>query len=124
MKLYKQQDGKLAFDATDLFDNMDAATLMHVIDALACNDAVIDEVTNQILDGWTSMDSHAGKYFTAEVDPRRGLDRACREVARRAGDVAADEIKRLEKALAESRAEVADYRKRDDDRHYQMERMT
>lgn len=116
MKLELLSDGKVAFSLSHLFENLDGETLRRVIDALACTDAVIDEVTNQILDGWTSMDSHAGKYCTASPAPVRGLDRACREVARRAGEVAAAEIKRLEEALKASEAEVAEYRKRDDQR--------
>ena len=58
-------------------------------------------VVQQILDGWTEMRSSNGRLCSAIADPQSGLDWAVREVARRAGDVAAEEIARLELGITQ-----------------------
>jgi hypothetical protein len=58
-----------------------------------------------------AQNSRAGRNCVADSEPRNGLDWACREVAKRAGEVAADEIKRLESALKYREEENATLRR-------------
>jgi hypothetical protein len=82
-----------------------------MIERLGCESAVIKAVTEQILDGWTEDGWHGPTGVASpEPQPCSGLDWARREVARRAGDAAAKEIKRLENALTLALKEVVEYR--------------
>lgn len=98
MKL-SYHDGYLTFSVEDLFDDLSLDTLNRIIDQLACQDAVIDQVARQILVGWTELGSHGAISPIAEVSPKGGIDLAIREVSRRANEVAKCEISRLEAAL-------------------------
>lgn len=99
-------DSKLQIDVVDLFEHLDSDTLMSIADHVAITDQVIEFVTQQILDGWTEMDSHGGKLANASPSPCTGLDKAVREVAKRSSEVAKIEIERLETALKMERNEV------------------
>lgn len=78
-------------------------------DSLSCEEAVIEDVAAQLLDGWTERSSHGPKSCGADVEPTGALDRARREIANRAGDVARDEIAALKRALIWSKAMEAHY---------------
>lgn len=90
---------KLEIDLYDLVEELDTTTLLSLADAVAVQDDVIKYVVQQILDGWTDMDSRGGLLCTAEPLPSRGLDWAIREIAKRSGEVAAKEAKRMEAAM-------------------------
>lgn len=93
-----------SFNVMDLIESLDLEGKRKLADSIACSDDVIDFVTQQILDGWTEFDSHGG-ISAATVEPYRGLAKSIRDVARRAPEVAAKEISRLEDSLRRSNAE-------------------
>lgn len=92
-----------SFNVMDLIESLDLEGKRKLADSIACSDDVIEFVTQQILDGWTEFDSHGG-ISAATVEPYHGLDKAIREVSRRAPEVAAKEVKRLEDSLRRSNA--------------------
>jgi hypothetical protein len=91
--------GMLTINVYELIDELDDHELDAIADAVAVRDRVIKAVVQQVLDGWTDTMSHAGRECIAPAEPRTGLDWACREVAKRSGDVAASEIAGLERAV-------------------------
>ena len=93
------KEGKLQIDLHDLLDNVKEGDLDEFLESVSCNDKVIKHVTDQILDKWTENCYSGGSACIADADPRWGLDRAWREVAKRSGEVAKREIERLEEAL-------------------------
>lgn len=93
------KEGKLQIDLHDLLDNVREGDLDEFLESISCNDKVIKHVTDQILDKWTENCYSGGVACTADADPRWGLDKAWREVAKRSGEVAKREIERLEDAL-------------------------
>jgi hypothetical protein len=93
------KDGKLILCAFSVLNSISTETKAELIDALSCERDVIRNVTDQILDGWTQNDSHGAKSVVAQAEPSDGLDWACREVAKRSGEVAKREIERLEEAV-------------------------
>ena len=93
---------KLVIGVFELLHNMPDEDKIKLIDELSCEDAIIKHVVDQILDGWTENVSHGAILVPASSNPKEGLDYAMREVAKRSGEVAAKEIKRLEEALAEA----------------------
>ena len=95
----------LTIDLYELMESLSADEQRSLADALSVQDAVIGFVVQQILDGWTDFSSRAGRVCTAGPAPSHGLDWACREVAKRAGEVAKAEIERLESALKISEGE-------------------
>jgi hypothetical protein len=98
-------EGKLQVEVVDLLERVDADKLMSLADNLAITDQVIQFVVQQILDGWTELDSHAGTCVRPSPDPCTALDTAVREVAKRASEVARKEIERLEETLRKERRE-------------------
>lgn len=95
----KYKDGKIEFDFNDLLDRMDTEGKLAMIENLACENDIIDHVTAQIIDGWTENGSYGSISCTASENPYFGLDKAWRDVSRKADVVAQREISRLEKAL-------------------------
>jgi predicted deacetylase len=89
----------IEIDIYDLVESLPTEDQKTLADALAVRDEVCRYVAQQIIGDWTEHNSLAGRNCVADSEPRNGLDWACREVAKRAGEVAADEIKRLEAAL-------------------------
>lgn len=97
---YREEN--ILINVYELFCNMPDEDKIKLIEELSCEDAIIKHVVDQILDGWTENVYHGAILVTASSNPKKGLDYAMREVAKRSGEVAAKEIKRLEEALAEA----------------------
>jgi hypothetical protein len=102
-------NGCLNLHVGALLDTLNDDAKKMMIEHLACESAIIRAVTEQILDGVTEEGFSGAECCLAEPDPQRGLDWARREVARRAGDAAAKEIKRLENALAFALKQIQEY---------------
>ena len=98
MKL-KYQDGKISVCVHDFLLELDDQSKIDFIEELSCEDAVIKHVTDLILDRWTQGCSQGASCYPAESAPRLSLDIAWRQVAKRSGEVAAKEIKRLEESV-------------------------
>lgn len=101
----KIENDRVSFHLSDLVEQMSKGALLDVIDRLACQDPVIDEVTNQIVDGYTTLISYASRGG-GDVEPRTALDRAARRIAIASSDIAAKEIEALTTALERARADV------------------
>lgn len=108
MKVTYTADGKLQFDADDLFRDMPLESKLALADTLSCHDDVIKNVIDQVITGWTEMCSHGAKSFDAAPNPCFGLDYAVRQVALHSGELAKVEIERLQKALGEAQQELRD----------------
>lgn len=94
------ENGDLRVPFFDALQELPPAQKLELVESMACDDDIIKFVVQQILDGWTENGNHAGKFASAIAQPAAGLDWACREVATRSGDVARQEIERLQNALA------------------------
>jgi hypothetical protein len=106
------KDGKLSFDFTDLIDRVAPDDQVALIESLSCSDPIIRHVAAQIMDRWTENGYSGAERCTAAPDTDGpvlvpALDWAARTVARRSGEVAAREIKRLEDALRRANEDLA-----------------
>ena len=94
---------KLEIELYDIFEDMDTTSLTSMADAIAVQDTVIKYVVQQILDGWTDLDSRGGLLCVVSPEPTTGLDWAIREVAKRSSEASYREIERLADALKHER---------------------
>lgn len=101
------KDGKVSFDLLEALSTMTGEQRLTLIQALSCMDEVITEVTNQIVDGFTSDGWRAGRFCAMQAEPFHGLDAAVRRVALCAGDVAKAEIEGLQRELKRKEEEIA-----------------
>jgi len=101
-------DGKLTLDLYDLLDALPAEDRARIIDALACQDEVINEVMNQVIDGWTTEGSHAGTSFGGNPDAVHGIDGARMRIAKASSEIAAKEIQGLAEELERAKAREND----------------
>lgn len=97
-------DRQIVIDFTWLLDALTPEQKRELVDSLSCEDAIIEDVTAQLLEGWTERGSHGGKSCSADPEPSRPLDKARREIARRSGEVAQKEIEDLKRALVWQKA--------------------
>ncbi len=97
--MLKYKEGNLVIDLHGLLDSVPKTDLEEFFESVSCNYRVIEHVTSQILDKWTSSGYYAGVCVTATDETHNALDKAWREVAKRSGEVAKREIERLETAL-------------------------
>ena len=95
----KFKDGNLQLDLHDLLDSVKEEDLNEFLETVSCNDKVIKHVTEQILEQWTENGYSGASVASTSSEPHYGLDKAWREVAKRSGEVAKLEIKKLEDAL-------------------------
>lgn len=102
----KYEKGSLQIDIYQLLQAMDEKSKIAFIESLACDDAVIKHVTDQILEGWTESGCHGSQLCTASPQAYHGIDRAWRQVAKRSDEVAKKEIERLEDALRRKSQEL------------------
>jgi uncharacterized protein (UPF0335 family) len=100
------KQGTLMVPLVPLLEHLTTTEKREVADTLACMDDIIKDVADQITEGWTDALSHGGLCCTALAEPFNGLDYAKRKVARMAGEVAIEEIKRLENALKDKDREI------------------
>lgn len=108
MTLKFNKDHKLEFDLHDLLSGAADETKIQLIESLACDDAIIKHVTDQILDHWTENCYCGSRDYEVGSQPLWPLDIAARRIALRAGEVAKNEIERLEKSLAAKEKQITD----------------
>lgn len=89
---------KLEISVSQLIESLSDEDKIAFIESLSCDDAIIKHVSDQIIDGWTESGYYGGKCG-ATAEPITPLDKAIRRVALAANDVAAKQIKDLERAL-------------------------
>lgn len=114
------ENGRLSFDFAALLNSIPDEGKLALVDTLSCEDEIIRNVTAQILDGWTEQGSHGSLLCTAHSDPKpcNALDFARRQIALRAPEVAANEIKRLQDALAHVEKQLREYQEEQCRRRY------
>lgn len=81
-----------------------------LVDSLACENAIIEDVSAQLLSGWTERGSHGSRSCTADAEPYSPLDKARRELASRCDEVAKKEIEDLKRSLVWEKAVGDRYR--------------
>lgn len=89
----KIENGELLLNIHELLSSLSSEQLNEIIDTLAIQEAVIEQVTNQIVDGSTSLGSYGltGDSQNAST----ALDRAIRRIAESSSDIAKKEIEKL-----------------------------
>jgi hypothetical protein len=98
----KYDNGEITFNLVDLLEYVPKEQLAMHIEALSCNEQILAHVAEQIATGYTEWGYSGGRFCTPEPDENSGtaLDKAIRRVAKASGEVAKNEIERLERALA------------------------
>ncbi len=95
------EKGKLTIDMDDVFAGLDAEAKAQLIQYLACDTQVIDEVINQVLDGCTSEGWHGATSGHGNTWCRYGIDAARVRVAQSASEQARLEIEALQARVRE-----------------------
>lgn len=103
----KYSEGALTLDIYCLLEIMSDADKLALVEVLACDDAVIKRVAEQILDGYTENGSHGPRSLSHE--PSTPLSIAIRRTAKLAGEVAKREIEDLERRAAEQARIAEEY---------------
>ena len=98
--------GKLSFDLYELFGNVTQKVRAELIDQLAIQSEVIDEVMNQVIEGCTTDGSHGSTSFGGNPDATHGIDGARMRIAKASSDIAAREIERLADELKRAKARI------------------
>lgn len=93
------KDGKIVLDVYDLISQLPSETRGQIIDLLACQEEVIDEVMNQVIDGYTSKNSHGPRHFGGDPEETRGIDGARMRIAKASSEIAAKEIEALARKI-------------------------
>jgi len=107
MRVTVDPKDNLLINIGDLLEHMSPEALVNIAELVSIQDAVIKNVADQILTGWTEQDSHGCKGCHA-WEANTPLDKAIREVATRSSRVAEDFIVRLEKKCTDLYKETTD----------------
>lgn len=100
------EGGKLSLDLYDLLGALTDKERADLIDTLAVREEVINEVANQIIDGFTTEGSHGPTGYGGNPDAVFGIDGARMRIAKASGDIAAREIERLADQLKRTQARI------------------
>lgn len=111
---FKFEDGKLVIDTEFLLDAMSDEDKMFLVERLACEDAVIKHVADQIIDGFTENARCGSRLCGTDVNVHLPLDVAARRIAEASGEIAAQEIAALRRELARTKDRL---KKAEDDLH-------
>ncbi len=101
----KIEGSRISLNIIDMLCSLSLEEKRSIIDILSCDDEIITDVTAQLLDGWTEAGSYGGRVG-GQVEPSTPLDKARREIAFRAGDIAKKEIDDLCNALRWEKADL------------------
>lgn len=91
-------DGKLSIDLYDFVDAMDDSAMENLIDYLSCEEKILKNVTDQLLNYFTDLGSRGLSGSASDV-PSTALEVATRRIAKDASTIAKSEIERLEGAV-------------------------
>lgn len=94
----KIEQGRLSVNVVDLIDGLDEDGRQYVIDALSCQEQVIEYVVAQVIEGCTPQGSHGSRGWAAV--PHSALDKARRYIAKNADLIRSEEIALLESHVA------------------------
>lgn len=93
-------DGKISFSITDLLDKMTSEQKKEIIDSLSCEEDIITLLGQQITEGFTDMMSRGSRSAYASSNPKYGLDKVMRDIAKASSAIAKEEIESLEHSLS------------------------
>lgn len=99
-------DGNITFSVFDLLDGIQVHQVADIIQYLACTDAVITHVADQLIDGST-VDGSYGSLSCGSV-PSTPLSIAKDKIAKGANDVAKNRIEELERIVANKEKSLKD----------------
>ena len=99
-------EGNITFSIFDLLDGIEAHQVPEVINYLACTDAVITHVVDQLIDGET-IAGCSGSESSGAV-PSTPLSIAKDKIAKGANDVARKRIEELERLVASKEQSLKD----------------
>lgn len=91
--------GRLEVNLYDLLGTATGEQRAALIDALACQQEVIDEVMNQVLDGMTTAGSHGPSGGVRSGDERFGIDGARLRIAKQSSEITAKVIQELARRI-------------------------
>lgn len=100
---FKFEEGKLVIDTEFLLDAMSDEDKMFLVERLACEDAVIKHVADQIIDGYTESSRRGSRLCGTDVNVYLPLDVAARRIAEASGEIAAQEIEALKRELSRTK---------------------
>lgn len=116
------QGNKLCIDLYGLMGELSKEQRAEIIDNLAIQTEVIDEVMNQVLDGWTTLGSHGARGMGGDPRCTHGIEGARLRIAEMAGEVAQSEIAAMKLVIERERKRAdeawASYRDRQHSRDY------
>lgn len=95
----KYERGNIVINVYDLIGELSNEHRAEIIDALACQDEVINEVMNQVLEGCTTLGSFAAQGGGGNPDAIYGIDGARMRIAKASSEVAAKEIAALSEQI-------------------------
>ena len=101
----KLENGNIVIRVYDLIGELRAEDQAVIIDAMACQTEIIDEVMNQVIDGYTTLGSYGPRGFGGNPNATSGIDGARLRIANASSNIASKEIEALAAAL--KRAEDA-----------------
>lgn len=91
------KDGEMRIAISTLMDSLDDEDMHEMVETLACMDAVIEKVTQQILEGFTE-NGNSGSYSITHPEERSyALGKARHEVAERYDEATAKRLRKLER---------------------------
>lgn len=99
-------EGNITFSVFDFLDGIQAHQAAEVIDYLACTDAVITHVVEQLIDGETVNGNHGS--LSCGAVPSTPLSIAKYNIAKGANDVARKRIEELERIVARKEQSLKD----------------
>lgn len=92
------EKGSVKIDIAAMLDEMTADEKRELADALSLQDAIIEDVASQIVEGWTELSSHAADD-SEKADPFYPLAKAIRKVALGADAVHERQVEKLVRSL-------------------------
>ncbi len=105
LKCEINEAGELVIDTYSLVELLPGEMALRLADAVSLHPAVIQAVTDQILGGYTDMDSFAARVF-GEADPVTPLEKAIRRVALNSRSTAGYELEAMAKNLRRAETEL------------------
>lgn len=101
-------EGRIEISICDMLESMSLENKRSIIDSLACQESILDDVCAQLIDGWTEAGSHGSKGAVSAF-PSCVINKARRKIAASASVIASQEIADLRTALIHAKELEAEY---------------
>ena len=100
--------GRIEISVCDMLKSMSPENKRSIIDSLACDESILDDVCAQLIEGWTEAGSHGSKGAVSAF-PSCAINKARRKIAASASVIASQEIADLRTALIHAKELEAEY---------------